>query len=199
MPCGFSGRVFTSITLLHFALLIFVAVGKLGNREFIAQPSATLMVTTIPSTVATQEQTLRPSAQVPATKASVKPVSPPSLTTSAASPAVTEAQPSKESTVSQPVVAQTAARFDADYLQNPSPVYPPMSRRLGEEGKVILRVLVEPAGVPSTIEIKVSSGSVRLDQAALDAVRRWKFVPAKQGADAVTAWVLVPILFNLRG
>lgn len=92
----------------------------------------------------------------------------------------------------------TQPRFDADYLHNPRPVYPPMSRRMGEEGKVFLRVRVEADGRPSQVEIKTSSGSLRLDQAAEDAVRRWRFIPAKRGGEAVSAWVIVPISFNLK-
>lgn len=93
----------------------------------------------------------------------------------------------------------TQARFDVDYLQNPAPAYPALSRRTGEEGRVVLRVFVEPSGHPSQIELKTGSGSPRLDQAAQEAVWRWKFVPARRGLDAVGAWVLVPIVFNLRG
>ena len=65
-------------------------------------------------------------------------------------------------------------------------------------GKVYLRVRVEPDGRPSQVEIKTSSGSVRLDQAAEDAVRCWRFIPAKRGDEAVSAWVVVPISFNLK-
>jgi protein TonB len=93
----------------------------------------------------------------------------------------------------------TQARFDADYLQNPPPAYPALSRRIGEEGTVVLRVFVETTGRPSQIEVKSASGSPRLDQAAQDAVWRWKFVSARRGMDAVGAWVLVPIVFSLRG
>ena len=93
----------------------------------------------------------------------------------------------------------TQARFDADYLLNPAPAYPALSRRMGEEGKVVLRVFVESTGRPSQIEVKFASGSPRLDQAAQEAVWRWKFVSARRGDDAVGAWVLVPIVFNLRG
>lgn len=89
-------------------------------------------------------------------------------------------------------------RFDAGYLKNPAPVYPSASRRLGEEGRVVLRVLVESDGLPGEVTIKTSSGFPRLDRAAEDAVRRWKFVPARQGDEAVRASVLVPIVFNLR-
>lgn len=91
------------------------------------------------------------------------------------------------------------ARFDAGYLQNPAPTYPAISRRLGEEGRVMLRVFVENNGLPSKLEIRTSSGSSRLDQSALEAVQRWKFVPARRGDEAVAAWVVVPIVFNLRG
>jgi periplasmic protein TonB len=60
------------------------------------------------------------------------------------------------------------ARFDADYLRNPAPAYPALARRLGEEGKLVLRVFVTPEGHPGQIELKTSSGSPRLDQAAQD-------------------------------
>lgn len=89
-------------------------------------------------------------------------------------------------------------RFDADYLKNPAPPYPPLSRRLGEEGKVILRVLVSPGGTAETVEIKTSSGSPRLDEAAAGTVRQWRFVPARRGETALQSWVLVPIIFKLE-
>ncbi len=92
----------------------------------------------------------------------------------------------------------TQPRFDADYLSNPAPAYPPLSRRMGEEGKVQLRVFVDTNGRPSQIELKTSSGSPRLDQAAQEAVWRWKFVPARRGDETVAAWVLVPIVFTLQ-
>ncbi len=98
-----------------------------------------------------------------------------------------------------PAATASEPRFDAAYLDNPAPVYPPMSRRMGEEGRVILRVFVEANGRASQIQIRTASGSPRLDQAALEAVSRWKFFPAQRGAEAVGAWVLVPIVFNLRG
>lgn len=94
-----------------------------------------------------------------------------------------------------PVVA---ARFDADYLHNPKPVYPSMSRRLGEEGTVRLRVKVGADGTALTVETERSSGFDRLDAAALDAVRRWRFVPARRGDVAIEAWVAVPIIFKLE-
>ena len=94
--------------------------------------------------------------------------------------------------------AVTQARFDADYLRNPAPPYPPASRRFGEEGKVILRVRVSPEGSAEQVEIKTSSGSPRLDDSAQRTVRTWKFIPAKRGGAPVESWVLVPIHFKLE-
>ena len=68
---------------------------------------------------------------------------------------------------------------------------------MGEQGRVILRVLVSSDGVPEKVELRTSSGSARLDESALDTVKRWKFVPARQGDQPVAAWVLVPISFSL--
>lgn len=87
----------------------------------------------------------------------------------------------------------------AVYLSNPKPPYPNLSRRLGEQGTVMLRVLVSVAGESARIELKSSSGFPRLDRAALNAVRSWRFSPATRGDRAVEAWVLVPIRFSLKG
>lgn len=93
----------------------------------------------------------------------------------------------------------TPPNFNVAYLDNPPPVYPAISRRMGEGGTVLLRVYVSGGGHAEKVEIKASSGSQRLDGAAMEAVRQWQFVPAKQGDQAVSAWVLVPISFNLEG
>lgn len=107
------------------------------------------------------------------------------------------APPQPATAPSSPTVSQP--RFDADYQQNPAPAYPALSRRMGEEGKVVLRVFVDPTGRPGQVEVKTGSGSPRLDQAAQEAVWRWKFVSARRGDEAIGAWVMVPIVFNLRG
>lgn len=96
-----------------------------------------------------------------------------------------------------PESAIVLSRLDADYLNNPRPAYPTLSRRLGEEGRVMLRVLVRADGTPAEITVYASSGYARLDEAALDAVRRWRFTVRRGGA-AVAAPVLVPISFTLK-
>ena len=93
----------------------------------------------------------------------------------------------------------TAARFDAAYLQNPRPVYPPLSRRLGEQGKVLLRVRVGRQGQAVAVDLENSSNFERLDEAARQVVARWRFVPARRGEETVEATVIVPIVFRLEG
>jgi protein TonB len=98
-----------------------------------------------------------------------------------------------------PPVAVTAPIFNADYLKNPPPAYPALSRRIREEGVVVLRVLVSTAGTAQEVQVRESSGHRRLDDAAREAVQRWRFVPAKRGEEPIAAWVLVPVSFKLEG
>jgi protein TonB len=86
--------------------------------------------------------------------------------------------------------------FHTNYLNNPPPEYPPLSRRLGEVGIVTLQVLVSIAGAPEEVQVLRSSGHPRLDRAALEAVKRWKFIPARRGAQAVAALAQVPVAFR---
>jgi len=122
-----------------------------------------------------------PPAPVPA------PVAPPEVPV-AAGPVAPPAPP-------QPL---TPPSFNADYLKNPPPAYPAVSRRMREEGKVILRVQVTEQGLTRDVQVRTSSGFPLLDEAALEAVRQWRFVPARRGETPVSAWVLVPIVFSLR-
>ncbi|WP_313713344.1 energy transducer TonB [Pseudomonas sp.] len=92
----------------------------------------------------------------------------------------------------------TPPSANAAYLKNPAPEYPQMALRRGWEGTVLLRVEVLPNGKPGQIQIQKSSGRDALDAAALAAVKRWSFVPAKQGDVAQAGWVSVPIDFKLR-
>ena len=93
--------------------------------------------------------------------------------------------------------ALTPARFNAAYLHNPEPVFPQLSRRLGEEGKVLLRVKVSAEGQPVAVDLERSSNFERLDEAARRAVSRWRFVPARRGEQPVEGAVIVPIVFRL--
>ena len=88
-------------------------------------------------------------------------------------------------------------RVDASQLNNPAPVYPTLSRRLREQGTVYLELLVLPDGSVTELTVKRSSGSKRLDAAALEAVRHWKYVPAKRGGVAISFRYVQPVEFSL--
>ncbi|MDF1485065.1 energy transducer TonB [Ramlibacter sp. H39-3-26] len=86
----------------------------------------------------------------------------------------------------------------ADYLQNPSPPYPTISRRLGEQGKVVVRVLIGTDGLPQKAEIRQSSGYERLDQAAYNTVLKWRYVPGKRNGAPEAMWFNIPLNFVLE-
>ncbi len=90
------------------------------------------------------------------------------------------------------------AEAKPDYLNNPAPVYPLFARRQGWSGVVLLRVLVTQEGVVGDIEIKKSSGRKILDEAALKAVKHWRFLPAQLGGMELESWVNVPVRFSLE-
>jgi protein TonB len=113
-------------------------------------------------------------------------------------PAPVATAPAPAAPVAAAPLPVTAARFDADYLQNPPPVYPALSRRLREEGRVLLLVRVNAQGHAEGVQVRQSSGFERLDEAAQAAVRQWRFVPARRGDEAVAAAVVVPIVFRVE-
>lgn len=86
---------------------------------------------------------------------------------------------------------------NADYLNNPAPPYPAQSKRLGEQGKVLVHVFVSVTGTPEKVELRQSSGFDRLDQIALDTVKKWRFVPGKRNGSPEAMWVNVPLVFEL--
>lgn len=95
----------------------------------------------------------------------------------AAAPVEAAPAPAPAAPAAPPGPAIIQPSSDASHLNNPKPVYPAVSKRLGEQGKIVLRVLIGTDGLPQKIEIKQSSGYERLDRQAVDTVSRWRFVP----------------------
>lgn len=87
---------------------------------------------------------------------------------------------------------------NADYLNNPAPIYPSISKRLGEQGQVVIRVLIGKDGSAHQGEVYKSSGYERLDQAALRAVTGWRFVPGQRSGVPQDMWFNVPVSFTLK-
>lgn len=115
--------------------------------------------------------------------------------------AITEAKAAPSAVNQAPKVSEDVVeppKFGVAYLNNPKPNYPAISRRAGEEGRVLFRVLVNANGEPESVEVSTSSGFERLDSAALEAVKQWRFVPAKRNNQTISAYVTVPISFKLN-
>lgn len=91
----------------------------------------------------------------------------------------------------------TPPRVDASHLNNPAPQYPSLSRRMREEGRVLLDVHILPDGSVGEVRLRTTSGFRRLDDAAIAAVQRWRYVPARQGEKAIAYWYVQPIVFSL--
>jgi protein TonB len=87
---------------------------------------------------------------------------------------------------------------EADYWHNPKPAYPSLSRRLGEQGKVLVRVFIDASGQPQQAEVKQSSGFERLDQTALNTVLKWRYLPGKRNGTPEAMWLQVPLEFRLE-
>jgi len=187
------------VVALHGVILWLLLVEAMPNSK--PQPRIVeVVVQMIDQSLPTPEPTPDTAPQIPRMAVRVPQVS---LT------APTEAPDGEQSSsitraisrASAPSPAEDAAvkppDFEADYLSNPAPIYPPLSRRLHEQGITCLRVQVNAAGKPTSIEIEQSSGFERLDRAAVAAVWRWSFVPARLRGAAVAAWVIVPIRFTL--
>ena len=111
----------------------------------------------------------------------------PLLATSLASP------PAAES-----ALADREPDYQASYLNNPKPIYPNVAARMGWHGTVVLNVEVLATGFAGQVSVQRSSGHEVLDDAALQAIRRWQFVPARHQGQLITQYFLVPIPFVLK-
>jgi len=89
-------------------------------------------------------------------------------------------------------------RFNVAYLANPPPPYPASARRRGIEGTVTIAARVGASGEAQELKLAASSGDATLDSAAMEAVRDWRFIPARRGEQAVDAWVRIPFVFRLN-
>lgn len=94
--------------------------------------------------------------------------------------------------------ALVGPQFTMGSARNPQPRYPRAARRRGLEGRVILRVFVEADGRVRSVDVIHSSTHAMLDEAAIEALRRWQFDPARRSGMAVASWVDIPVAFRLR-
>jgi protein TonB len=178
------------------SLLLSPSTTDIDNQQSIAMEMVLAPVSNTPAkaqqqTVATQ--TAAPKSAV--TKADQTPSSAtPAIHSADATPATAPAQTGQ--TKGAPAFSLPSS--EAHGLTNPKPAYPRQSRRLNEQGQVVIRVFVAADGSPQQCEIKTSSGFDRLDQEALRTVMRWRFVPGQRFGTPEAMWFNVPVNFVLE-
>lgn len=192
-----------AVLLVHVALL-WVAQSQLAELPASDESGQVVMADVVsdipnptPLTHAKTAPTATPTHTL--TKADTPALTPNNSDTqeAAASSAEAAAAPSTASgKTGSPSLVEPSA--DADYLKNPPPSYPRISRRNGEQGTVIVRVFISTQGTPEKAEVRTSSGFARLDQAALEAVQRWRFVPGRRNGTPEAMWFNIPVRFILE-
>lgn len=202
--------------LFSFLLVVGIHVGVLA--AVVMSPSAPKPIDISPPTIQgvlvmvaepepvpkpiIQETPPPPPEKKPEPKPKPKPIpkAPPSeRAVKAPEPEPTPVQPVAEP---KPVAAEPAPVIppsaDAGQLSNPAPTYPSLSRRLREEGVVLLEILIKADGSVGEIKLKESSGFKRLDDTAIKAVAKWRYQPATQGGMAIDYWYEQPVEFTLH-
>jgi len=127
-----------------------------------------------------------------------KPDVPAASSNSTASSSASATSSSSNTSSSNSAPAFTEANFKANYAHNPKPAYPAIARSRNWQGKVLLRVKVSAKGLTESVSVETSSGHEMLDESAMEAVKQWRFIPAKRGDTPVASSVIVPIDFKLR-
>lgn len=212
-----------SLALLGHLLALYWVVNVQDKPEVLLNPATPITVSIIapPAPEINPEPEIVP--VVEPVKVEKKPVIKPKKVVEKIVPVETPTQPVFEATtqpveektepvqeVAAPAVVEKVApkaapveeklelpKFGVAYLNNPAPDYPGMAKRAGEQGRVLLKVLVSAEGTAESVDLEKSSGFERLDNAAKEAVSRWRFIPARKGGQALSAYVIVPIKFSL--
>lgn len=151
-------------------------------KKTVTPPPVIPVINKMPSEQAITTPPVPPQPPVPPKPAVTPPTEP-----APSAPAAPLPPPSQPKTVSTGV----------EYLHAPEPEYPPLARRMGEEGRVTLRVLVNENGRPTRVDVQKTSGSPRLDEAARQAVLRAMFKPHIEDGKATAVYAIVPITFHL--
>lgn len=217
---GWLVALFVTVTA-HAGIYQAFAHGRTTPIQTDSAPLVTVSLVATPATAVQPEpapqpvtpvESPEPVVQVPTPKPETKPVRP-------AQPVKPEQTPPREveeqppptpapqavASVSPPVADKPAAaelslelpHANAAYLRNPPPEYPKRLLKRRVEGSVLVSAQVQDNGHCNQVLLKESSGFRLFDEAALSAVREWRFIPARKGTQTVTAWVDVPIEFRI--
>lgn len=218
-----AGLVWVAVAGGHALLLLALGLIDLGPRATLPKVEWMQTVEVMPESLQVRSAQPKPIPPAPRAQPAPQPPAPrgPGPTTSVATPTVTSSLPALQPGVGvtdsaavsaapgpSASPASSAGRAVADeltlpsqsaaYLNNPPPTYPAISKRLGEQGRVVIRVHIDERGMPKEAQFETRSGYSRLDQAAMDAVMSWRYVPAKRGEVPLAMWFNVPITFDLK-
>ena len=221
-PRHFLGRAASGSLLLHtLAIALLAWLGSQVAKAPETLPAIEVELSFAPAAQAAaparRETQPTPQKPVPREKPPTPrptPLSTPNPNAETAAPPVNVNEPPAEKSAAAPAPASGAttdspghAKADStntgdnrqpSVVFGPRPSYPPEARAGGREGKVRVKVLIAENGTPGEVQLAESSGSTSLDEAALTALRRWRFQPALRNGQPVLAWVTVPVVFSLR-
>ncbi|MDQ1922703.1 energy transducer TonB [Massilia pseudoviolaceinigra] len=201
-----------AVVAIHAVLFYLISSGLLHRMVDVAIPHA-VMVTFVapppppkpaapaaPKTVSIAKVRPPPQVIVPPTPVvqvavqntiTASPPSAPAVSEAPAAPVAVAAPPAP------PAPGPKTITSGVEYIQPPQPVYPTMSKRMGEQGKVVLLILVNEKGMPDQVKVQTSSGSARLDEAGRQAALRAVFKPHVEDGHPVSVYVIVPLTFQL--
>ena len=146
-----------------------------------------------PKPVSPAPALVAPSVQLPVTAPSAA-----STRTSDQGVSLVESAPQRSTVASVPSDAAVSRVAQPKGGYQVRPRYPSTAQRAGIQGTTMLRVHVLEDGRVGEINVEESAGHPDLDEAATDAVRRWRFEPARRGEQAVAMWVRLPVEFRLK-
>jgi len=208
----------SSVVLFHVAALWALQTGLLRRAmdvivpveilsEFIEPPAPKIAPPPVTPPAPAKQAVAKTPEPAKAPAAQPVAIADPTPAPNAPTGVVTPQPPAPEVVMAAPVAAAAVAppappkielpSSDAEYLNNPKPPYPSISRRLREEGTVVFNILVGVDGKPEKLEIKTSSGFYRLDQAAYATVMNWRFTPGKRNGVATAMSYTQPVFFYL--
>ncbi|MEK6750299.1 MAG: energy transducer TonB [Pseudomonadota bacterium] len=187
--------------LLHGLLLVVLSARDIPmTPSLLADPVLEFAVSTLPATThhRTPPRAIVPraiSVEPAPTQTRVMPDTP-AVAESAPAPAQIPAAAVPPIAQAEPEIA-TAAQFDSRYTAAPDSAYPARAKRLRQQGVVIVRTTIDASGHIEFAHVLTSSGYTILDEAALAYVRTIPFIPARQGAHAITSQADIPVRFSL--
>jgi protein TonB len=200
-------KVVSTVVLLHVAALWALQQGLLQRAVEVFVPAtviASITAPALPPAPQPQQKVPPPAPRQPQVQPTPAPVLTRDTTPAPTAPVVAaNPVPVALPPIAPAPAAPAPARVElpssvADSLNNPPPPYPALSKRLREEGKVVVRVLIGIDGLPKEAKVVQSSGYERLDNAAYNAVMGWRYVPGKRGGVPTAMNFDVPLIFELK-